>query len=78
MIDLTTDEQMQGPEFDFQGRLVFFSTHTWDDVTITQNWQGFTLEEALAAAIDFHRSLPFDERENFFRFSMRDVILLED
>lgn len=77
MIDLTTDEQIEGPEFESRPRLRFFSTHRWGDTVVNQLWQGFTFNEAFEAATDFHLSLPVDERQASFNFGMETIRVVE-
>lgn len=69
-IDLTTDETFEGAAFETRPVLRFFSVHIWDGDVCNMLWHGYTFDEAYEAAVEFHLSLPNDEREPHFWFSM--------
>ncbi len=62
IVDLTTDEEFDGREFEPRVRVWFFSVHRWGDSLHRMDWENCTFAEAMRDAAEFHESLPADER----------------
>ena len=62
IVDLTTDEEFDEPEFEPRPRTWFFSVHRWGDTLHRMLWENHTMCDAIRDAGDFHNTLPVDER----------------